>query len=102
VAQNDVSFAVASQRLFPALLADPQRPVRQIAQALNLLQDSNVGSLQPLIDEVLSTFPDKVAAYQRGKKGLLGLFMGELMKRSQGKANPKLANELLRKSLEEA
>ena len=102
VARNDVSFAVASQRLFPALLADPRRPVRQIAQDLNLLQDSNVGSLQPLIDEVLSTFPDKVAAYQRGKKGLLGLFMGELMKRSQGKANPKLANELLRKSLEEA
>lgn len=102
VAQNTVSFAVASQRLFPALLAGPQRPVRQIAQELNLLQDSNVGSLQPLIDEVLATFPDKVAAYQQGKKGLLGMFMGELMKRSQGKANPKLANELLRKSLEEA
>ena len=102
VARNEVSFAVASQRLFPALLAAPQRPVRQIAQDLNLLQDSNVGSLQPLIDEVLSIFPDKVMAYQQGKKGLLGLFMGELMKRSQGKVNPKLANELLRKSLEEA
>ena len=101
-AQNEVSFAVASQRLFPALLTDPQRPVRQIAQELNLLQDSNVGSLQPLVDEVLAGFPDKVAAYQQGKKGLLGMFMGELMKRSQGKANPKLANELLRKSLEEA
>ncbi|MGB3851674.1 MAG: Asp-tRNA(Asn)/Glu-tRNA(Gln) amidotransferase subunit GatB [Tunicatimonas sp.] len=102
VAQNTVSFAVASQRLFPTLLASPERPVRQLAQELNLLQDSNVGSLQPLIDEMLDSLPDKVAAYQQGKKGLLGMFMGELMKRSRGKANPKLANELLRKSLEEA
>ena len=100
VAQDTVSFAVASQRLFPALLKDPQRPVAQIAEALNVLQDSNVDSLRPLIKDVLRTFPDKVAAYQQGKKGLLGMFMGELMKRSRGKANPKLANELLRKALE--
>ena len=102
VAQGTISFAVASQHLFPALLAEPQRPVKQMAEALNLLQDSNVSNLQPLIEDILHTFPDKVIAYQGGKKGLLGMFMGELMKRSHGKANPKLANELLRKALEGA
>ena len=101
VGQGTVSFAVASQRLFPALLAEPQRSVKQLAESLNVLQDSNVDRLQPLIEDVLDTFPDKVIAYRRGKRGLLGMFMGELMKRSRGKANPKLANELLRKALEE-
>ena len=102
VEKGTVSFAVASQRLFPALLEEPQRPVRQIAESLNVLQDSNVDNIQPLIEDILHTFPDKVTAYQQGKKGLLGMFMGELMKRSRGKANPQLANELLRKALEEA
>ena len=102
ITQNTISFAVASQRVFPALLAAPHRPVRQIAQELNLLQDSNEDNLRPLIEDVLNAFPDKVATYRRGKKGLLGMFMGELMKRSRGKANPKLANELLRKALEGA
>ena len=102
VAQNTVSFAVASQRIFPALLAAPECSVREIAQELNLLQDSNVDNLRPLIEDVLQAFPDKVVAYRKGKKGLLGMFMGELMKRSHGKANPKLANELLQKALQEA
>lgn len=102
VAKDTVSFAIASQRLFPALLAEPQRSVKQIAETLNVLQDSNVASLQPLIEDIIQTFPDKVKAYRLGKKGLLGMFMGELMKRSGGKANPKLANKLLREALEKA
>ena len=99
VAQETVSFAVASQRLFPALLSEPQRSVKHIAETLNLLQDSNVDNLQPLIKDILQAFPDKVKAYQQGKLGLLGMFMGELMKRSGGKANPKLASKLLQEAL---
>lgn len=100
VATDAISFAVASQQLFPALLADPERPVAELAQALNLKQDSNVDTLQPLIEDILRAFPNKVIAYQQGKKGLLGMFMGELMKRSQGQANPKIASKLLQDSLE--
>ena len=100
VAQDKISFAVASQRLFPALIAQPKRSVTQMAAEMNLLQDSNVDALQPLVEEVLEALPDKVAAYRKGKKGLLGMFMGELMKRSRGKANPKLANQLLREALD--
>ena len=102
VAKDTVSFAVASQKVLPALLADPQKPVAQIAQELNLAQDNNVDNLQPLIEDVLAAFPDKVTAYRKGKKGLLGMFMGELMQRSQGKANPKIASQLLKEALETA
>ena len=101
VAQNTVSFAVASQRLFPELVSNPDCSAMQIAEAMNVTQDSNVDSLRPLIEEVLNTFPDKVKAYKQGKKGLLGMFMGELMKRSRGKANPKMANQLMQEALEE-
>ncbi len=100
VAEDTVSFAVASQKVLPVLIANPQQSVAQVAQQLNLVQNNNVDSLQPLIEDVLAAFPDKVIAYRKGKKGLLGMFMGELMQRSQGKANPKIASQLLRKTLD--
>jgi len=51
--------------------------------------------LLPLAKEVLQENPGKVAEYRSGKKGLLGLFMGELMRKSQGKADPKVAAQIL-------
>ena len=99
VASDRISFAAASQKIFPALLKNPEASPTTIAEKLNLFQESNTDSLQTLINEVVGDFPDKVVAYRKGKKGLLGMFMGEVMKRSQGKANPKITNELLRKAL---
>ena len=54
-----------------------------------------------MIDEVLLSLPDKVKAYRKGKKGLMGLFMGQVMKKSQGKADPKKLQQLLQKALNE-
>ncbi|MEQ9440311.1 MAG: Asp-tRNA(Asn)/Glu-tRNA(Gln) amidotransferase subunit GatB [Cyclobacteriaceae bacterium] len=99
VMKDKVSFAAASQKLFPALLKTPTASPTELAHSLNLLQESNTESLQSLVEEVLEKFPEKAAAYRKGKKGLLGMFMGEVMKRSKGKANPKIASELLRKAL---
>jgi Asp-tRNA(Asn)/Glu-tRNA(Gln) amidotransferase B subunit len=56
--------------------------------------------LLSLINEVIEKYPDKVKEYQSGKKGLIGLFIGEVMKLSKGKADPKLTNELIRKKLD--
>jgi aspartyl-tRNA(Asn)/glutamyl-tRNA(Gln) amidotransferase subunit B len=56
--------------------------------------------LSALAEEVIAEFPDKVKAYKSGKKGLLGFFMGELMKRSQGKADPTKATQVLQALLE--
>jgi aspartyl-tRNA(Asn)/glutamyl-tRNA(Gln) amidotransferase subunit B len=51
------------------------------------------------VDEVLAANPDKVTEYRKGKKGLIGFFMGEVMKQSQGKAEPKATNALVAKKL---
>ena len=94
-----LSYSVAEQKLFPALLEHPEREVDQLIENLNLAQDGDDDYLQALIDEILIAFPDKVEAYKNGKTGLLGMFMGQLMKKSGGKADPKKANELLIRAL---
>jgi aspartyl-tRNA(Asn)/glutamyl-tRNA(Gln) amidotransferase subunit B len=94
-----ISFSTASSKLFPLLVLDPSLDARQAATKNNLLQQSDSGSLDPIIDEVLQQFADKVIEYKKGKKGLLSLFVGEVMKRSKGKADPKKTNELILEKL---
>jgi len=101
VETNKISFSVASQRVFPELLKNPNKAALDVAQQLNLIQDSNQDAIIPIIDEVIKEFPLKVEEYKNGKKGIVGMFMGEVMKRSKGKADPKAANELITKKLEE-
>jgi aspartyl-tRNA(Asn)/glutamyl-tRNA(Gln) amidotransferase subunit B len=96
-----VSFTVASQKLFGELLRNPNKSALEVAQHLNLLQDSNQDSLMPIVEEVLKEFPVKVQEFKSGKKGIISMFMGEVMKRSKGKADPKVATELLTKKLNE-
>ena len=102
VEQDQLSFSVASQKLYPALLAQPDKSPLALAQAFNLLQESDTKKIQALVDEVLAAYPEKIAAYRNGKKGILGMLMGEVMKKSRGKAAPKVANALLRQCLEDA
>jgi len=56
--------------------------------------------LQELINKALEKFPEKIIEYKNGKTGLLGLFVGEVMKLSKGKADPKLLNNLVKETLE--
>lgn len=99
--EGKVSNSVAYQRVFPAWMDEPNQPPLVVAEKLNLIQTSDTAYLEQLAREVLDSFPDKVAAYRKGKKGLLGFFMGQLMRASKGKADPKIGNTLLRKLLEE-
>jgi aspartyl-tRNA(Asn)/glutamyl-tRNA(Gln) amidotransferase subunit B len=98
---NKISHSVASQKVFPSMLRQPGLSALAIAESQNLIQESNTDSLQVLINEVLAAHPQKVSEYKKGKKGLLGMFMGEVMKKTGGKADPKLTNELLSKTLHE-
>lgn len=97
---NQLNFSVASTKVFPALLKDSSKEPLQIARELNLLQDSDEGNVAAWIEEVLNKMPDKVAEYKKGKKGLIGLFVGEVKKVSKGKADPKLTNDILLKKLQ--
>jgi len=94
-----VNFSVASTKIFPELIKSPAKTPEQIATEQNLIQQSDASSIEPLIDGVLEKFADKVVEYKKGKKGLLALFVGEVMKQSKGKADPKVTNELLLEKL---
>ncbi len=100
IADGKVSFSMASQKIFPALLKNRKVSAAQVAKEMNLIQEGGGEVIQPFIDEVLAKFPDKVLAYKKGKKGLIGMFMGQVMQRCDGKVDPKTTNELLRKSLD--
>jgi aspartyl-tRNA(Asn)/glutamyl-tRNA(Gln) amidotransferase subunit B len=97
---NQLNFSVASTRVFNGLLNEPNKEPLQMAKELNLLQDSDEGNVAAWIEEVLNKMPDKVAEYKKGKKGLIGLFVGEVKKVSKGKADPKLTNDILLKKLQ--
>ncbi|HEX7902315.1 MAG TPA: Asp-tRNA(Asn)/Glu-tRNA(Gln) amidotransferase subunit GatB [Chitinophagaceae bacterium] len=94
-----LSFSVASTKIFSQLLVTPTKHPEQIAIEQNLLQQSDVSSIAPIIEKVLEKYADKVSEYKKGKKGLLSLFVGEVMKQSKGKADPKVTNELLLEKL---
>lgn len=98
--EGKVNFSVASQKIYPVLLANPDKSPLAIAQELNLIQESDEGSLKPIIESVLAENEGKVAEYRSGKKGLMGMFMGQVMKKSQGKADPKVATKILMELLD--
>jgi aspartyl-tRNA(Asn)/glutamyl-tRNA(Gln) amidotransferase subunit B len=100
--ENKVSHSVAAKQIYPFLLEHPDRPALQVAEEQGLLQQADRDTLQQLIQQVIERNPKKVAEYKSGKKNLLGMFMGDLMKLTEGKADPKAANQLLRESLEKA
>ncbi len=97
--EGKTNFSVASSQIFPVLVDTGKDPLK-IAEELNLLQSSDEGMIAGLIDEVIAKYPEKVNEYRAGKKGLLGLFVGEVMKLSKGKADPKLTNKLVTDKLE--
>ncbi|MEP2025859.1 MAG: Asp-tRNA(Asn)/Glu-tRNA(Gln) amidotransferase subunit GatB [Reichenbachiella sp.] len=100
VAAHKISFSMASTRLLPALIESPNQSAMTLAKKMELLQSDDEDELVKTIEAVIASMPDKASAYKNGKKGLLGLFVGEVMKKSGGKANPKVANKLIAEILE--
>jgi len=97
--EGKVSNSVASQYIFPELLKSDLSPLA-IAENLNLIQDSSEDTLKGFILQVFEENQAEVERYRNGEKQLTGFFMGKLMKVSNGKADPKIANKLLRELLE--
>jgi aspartyl-tRNA(Asn)/glutamyl-tRNA(Gln) amidotransferase subunit B len=98
VESNQVGFSVAATKILPILIERNTSPIR-IAEELQLLQTNNLDELNDWINLTLSRMPDKVAEYKKGKKGLIGLFVGEVKKHSKGKADPKITTKLLEEKL---
>ncbi len=99
VDEGKVNFSIASTKILMALIVDPGKTPLQIATELNLLQESDSGSVAEWVDKVITKMPDKVKEYRSGKKGLIGLFAGEVKKLSKGKADMQVVNKLLAEKL---
>ena len=99
IQQGKVSNSIAAQRIFPEML-NGEETAEAIAQKLDLIQSSDDGVLNEYIAKVMDLHPTEVARYRAGEKQLIGFFMGQLMKVSGGKADPKVSNQMLRKNLD--
>ena len=99
IEEGKVSNSNASSKIIPLMISSKESP-RDIAVKYNLIIEDNKDEIKKFINDTLKKYPKKVEEYKNGKKGLIGLFMGEVMKLSKGKADPKKTNQLLVKELE--
>ncbi|WP_129792679.1 Asp-tRNA(Asn)/Glu-tRNA(Gln) amidotransferase subunit GatB [Sphingosinicella sp. CPCC 101087] len=98
VVDGTLSGTLAKQ-VFEIMLETGEDP-EAIVEARGLKQTSDTGAIEAVIAEVLAANQDKVAEYKSGKDKLFGFFVGQTMKAMQGKANPQVVNELLKKALD--
>ena len=94
-----VHFNTASTALMNALISNPSEHPQIIAERLNLVQENNTDAISKWVEEVILNMPEKVKEYQSGKKGLIGLFAGQVKKLSKGKADMQTVYTLLEEIL---
>ena len=97
IADNTISGKIA-KTVFEKMWQKGQT-ADQIIDAEGLKQVTDTGAIEGLVDEVIAANPDQVAEYLGGKDKLIGFFVGKVMQASQGKANPGMVNQLLKKKL---
>ena len=98
--EGKVSNTIAAQRIFPAMLTSSESALA-IAESLDLIQTTDNNAVEEAIKKVIDANPAEVARYKNGEKQLIGFFMGQFMKASGGKVDPKTANQVLRNALEQ-
>ncbi|MEN3041331.1 MAG: Asp-tRNA(Asn)/Glu-tRNA(Gln) amidotransferase subunit GatB [Bacteroidia bacterium] len=99
VERRQVSLSAAREKIFPRLILSPAKHPAEIAQEMDLLLLQDEAQLEAWIAEILAENPDKVETYRKGKVGLLGFFVGQVVKRSGGKADPKEVQRRLAEKL---
>jgi aspartyl-tRNA(Asn)/glutamyl-tRNA(Gln) amidotransferase subunit B len=99
ILDNTISGKIAKD-VFAEMMASGKNAAA-IVEAKGLKQVTDTGAIAQIVAEVVAENPDNVAAYKSGKDKLFGFFVGQIMKKSGGKANPDMVNELLKKKLEE-
>ncbi|MBL0317693.1 MAG: Asp-tRNA(Asn)/Glu-tRNA(Gln) amidotransferase subunit GatB [Alphaproteobacteria bacterium] len=97
IQNNTISGKIAKQ-VFDTMF-ETGKEASVIVEEQGLTQVTDTGSIEKSIDEVLAANPDKVAEYRSGKDKLFGFFVGQVMKVTQGKANPGLVNDILKQKL---
>jgi aspartyl-tRNA(Asn)/glutamyl-tRNA(Gln) amidotransferase subunit B len=98
VESNQLSFANATGKVFRGIVGTNIQAL-QFAQDHQLIQNNSTDTINQWVEQVLNAHPEKVAAYKKGKKGLMGVFVGEVKKISKGQADPKITTQILEKKL---
>uniref|UniRef100_A0A7C4NVI7 Aspartyl/glutamyl-tRNA(Asn/Gln) amidotransferase subunit B n=1 Tax=Thermodesulfobacterium geofontis TaxID=1295609 RepID=A0A7C4NVI7_9BACT len=98
VEKGIISITIAKQ-IFPEIYEKGIEP-RKIVEERGLIQESSEDKLRFICEEVLAENPKEVEKYRAGKKGIIGFFVGQVLKKTQGKANPKIVNKILTELLE--
>jgi aspartyl-tRNA(Asn)/glutamyl-tRNA(Gln) amidotransferase subunit B len=91
----------AAKRVYAEMAQSPNGDPATVAERLGLVQVSDEGALASWVDEVLTANPAEVARYKAGETKLMGFFVGQVMKRSKGKADPKGVQPVLVRRLGE-
>jgi aspartyl-tRNA(Asn)/glutamyl-tRNA(Gln) amidotransferase subunit B len=92
---GQLNFSVAASKILPQLVDGQKRDVLALATELNVLQVNDADTLEAWVDAAIASMPDKVIEYQKGKKGLIGLFIGAVKKTSKGQADPNKVSDML-------
>jgi len=90
-----INHTIANQQLFPAMLLQPEKAPRVLAEELNLIQQRDVAVIGSMVQQILDNNPNEVARFRNGEQKLQGFFMGLVMKASKGIADPKAATQVL-------
>ncbi len=96
---GDVISGKIAKTVFEEMAATG-KPARAIVEEKKLVQVSDTSAIDPIVDTLIAKHPDEVARYRGGQKKLIGFFVGQVMKATKGKANPKLVNDILRQKLD--
>lgn len=96
---NKIAKSAAYQYLYPDWIKDCSQNPEILAASKNLLQSDDQSFLDTMVEQILKENPTKVAEYRKGKKGLLGFFMGQVMQKSGGKTDPKVLQSKVEEAL---
>jgi aspartyl-tRNA(Asn)/glutamyl-tRNA(Gln) amidotransferase subunit B len=98
VESNQLSFANATGKVFRGIVGTDLQAL-QFTQEHQLIQNNSSDTISQWVEQVLNAHPEKVAEYKKGKKGLIGVFIGEVKKLSKGQADPKITTQILEQKL---
>ena len=99
IEKGTISNNIGKQILVEEMLPTGER-ASAIVEKKGLSQISDEGAIKEIVEKVVNSHPAEIESYRNGKTNLLGFFVGQVMKETKGRANPKTVNELVRKILE--
>lgn len=102
VESGTLTHNLAAHQLFPLAIENPEKSPAQLVELQGWLNAQSGDELITWVQEAITAYPDKVKEYQKGKKGLIALFIGEVMKKSKGTADPKRVNQVMTEELARA